>query len=278
LKQMLGERDEALQQALDFIQQSAKRWHNRLTFNNLRFAERYIKGELELFVLLKRGGVSDEQFGARLQRIPDGGSEVEHRNWQVLCPVRQPAKSRGSVESNRLIATDGRNQQAMFVDDIKPIDEPEVFAIPSSVRLERADRLQELLGSGWHLSLRHGLEFFQGRDVVPTPNWKGHPGDIWRVGVGGIGKVVKAGPDGVNSITEDERDDAGNRGDFIPDLGDSLSPLRIILGDDWIGIGPKVRGDLRFEVVDVLFRTIELQPGAVEVGHAVTSSSGADPG
>ena len=38
----LDERDEVLQQAIDFIQQSAKRSHNRLSLDNLRLSERYL--------------------------------------------------------------------------------------------------------------------------------------------------------------------------------------------------------------------------------------------
>ena len=44
------------------IQQLAERWDNRLTFKNLRLAERYLKGELEILVLLKEVGVSGKQW------------------------------------------------------------------------------------------------------------------------------------------------------------------------------------------------------------------------
>ncbi len=270
----LDERDEALQQALDFIQQSAKRWHERLTLNNLRFAERYVKAELELLILLKGTGVGAEQFGARLHRTPVGGSDENHRDWQVLCPVRQPANSCGDVKAQPFITGDGRDEQAMLIDDVQSIDEPEVFAVPSSIRLERANRLEELLGGGWHLSLRRGLEFPRRRDAIPAPDGKGHPCDVRRIGVGGVGEMVEAGSDVVNRIAEDERDGYRNRGDFIPDLGDSPSGLRVILGDDWIGIGPTEGVDLCFEVVDVLVRTIQLQPDALKAGYALPSLHG----
>lgn len=41
-----GERNEALQEALRFIDEAAQRWNNRLTFHRLRLVERYVKGEL----------------------------------------------------------------------------------------------------------------------------------------------------------------------------------------------------------------------------------------
>jgi len=190
----LDERDEALQQAIDFIQQSAKRWHNRFTYKNLRFAERYLKGELEILVLFKEVGSGAEEFGALLKRIRCRRPDTDQHGWQILCPFSLSTDRGGTVEGERLVGVADRDQQAMLVDHVEPIDQPEVFAISSSVRLERADRLQELLGGGWHLSLRHGFEFFRGRDVVPAPDGKGHPRKVWRVGVGGEGEVVKARP------------------------------------------------------------------------------------
>jgi hypothetical protein len=148
----LDERDEAFQQALDFIQQSSKRWHKRLTFKNLRFAERYIEGELELFVLVKGTGVGDEQFGARLHRIPAGGFEVEHRDWQVLCPIRQPAESGCSIEAERLVADADGDQQAMLIDDVELINQPELFSVPTLVRFEGKKRLLERLRGAAYLS------------------------------------------------------------------------------------------------------------------------------
>ena len=48
IMQVSDERDEALEEALNFINQAAQRWHNRFTLENLRLSERYIKGELGL--------------------------------------------------------------------------------------------------------------------------------------------------------------------------------------------------------------------------------------
>jgi predicted nucleic acid-binding protein len=72
-----GERDQALEKALDFINQATQLWHNRFTFKNLRLFERYIKGELG-FGVEARGILNTEKFCAffyrRLirQAIPKG--------------------------------------------------------------------------------------------------------------------------------------------------------------------------------------------------------------
>jgi hypothetical protein len=78
---VLGEGDQAPQEALDFIDQSVKRWHNRLTLKNLRLAERYLERELRIAVLLKHVGWGGEEFGALFQRVPLSWPQAYGNRW-----------------------------------------------------------------------------------------------------------------------------------------------------------------------------------------------------
>jgi hypothetical protein len=263
----LDERDEALEQALDFIQQSSKRWHNRLTFQNPRLAERYLEDELEIGVLLKEVGGGGKEWCALLNRRSLGRLDEDREGWQILCSLAGSAKECGDVEAERPVGGGGdRDEQAVYVNDIELIKKPDLFSVPTSVRLERIDRIDELLRGPWHLSAYCGLEF-SGRWGALAPDGEGHLRNVGRVRHGGVGEVIEAGPDGVNGVTEDQGYGTGERGRLRPDLDHALPRLRIILGNEWIGIGP-MEGDNRcFEVINVMFRSVELQPDAIETGH-----------
>src|SRR6266545_2838784 len=267
----LDERDEALEQALHFIQQSAERWHNRLTYKNLRLAERYLEDKLEFWVLLKELGVGTKKWCIRFNRIPLGRPDEDREGGQVLCSLAGSEQHLGSVEAERPVGGADRDEQAVLVDHVQVVDQPEAFSVPTQVRLEVVERLPELLRGSLYLSAYKGLQFGGLGDAVAA-----HDGEhsllawIWD---GGVGEVVEAGPDGVDRVAQDERYRVGDRGRIAPDLDHAFPRLRVVLGDEWVGIGPMEGDDLRFEVIDVLFRTVELQPGVIEpAGHAVTFS------
>src|SRR5207253_2444719 len=48
------ERRELIDDSIDKLQQFFEQWNNRLTIDNLRFAERYAKGEIEIIIELER--------------------------------------------------------------------------------------------------------------------------------------------------------------------------------------------------------------------------------
>lgn len=268
----LDERDEVLQQAIDFIQQSAKRWHNRLSLDNLRLSERYLEGELQILVLFKVFGVGFEEYCAILNRRLLSLDALE--DGRNLVGSVHSSEQAAHVELKACRVGIDHDKHAVLVENVQPVDQPQMLSVPTTIRLERVDRLPELLGGGWHLSLRRGLKFLRGGDVVPAPDGEGHPCDVRRAGVGSIGKVVKAGSDRVDGIAKGERNVAGNRWKLSLDLEDSLPSLSVVLGDNWIGIGPMEGNDRRFEIIDVLFRTVELQPDAIEGRHALPSSHG----
>jgi hypothetical protein len=270
---MLDERDEALEQAIHFIQESAERWHNRLTYKNLRLAKRYIEGKLEILLLVKEVDIGGKEWCALLHRIPLGRLETERHDGQVLCVLTDSAKYRSNVEGERPVGDADRDQKAMFIDRVEMVDQPDVLAVPTGVRLEGIQRLPELLRGTSYLSIYKGLQFPNRRDASLARDREYRLVSWDRDG--GVGEIVKAGPDGVDRITQDQRYRNGNRVWPWTDLGGTLPRLRIILCDDVVWIAPVELADRRFEISDVLFRTVQFQPHMIEPArHEVTSSDG----
>lgn len=167
---MPNERDEALEQAIHFIQQSAERWHDRLTYKNLRLAERYLEAKLEVFVPIKVPGIGDEQFGAILQRVDAVRANADRHGWQVLYPIGHTAKQPSGIEGHACVGGSDGEQQAMLVDQIKVVDQPELFSVPTLIRLERTQLLCETLRGTAYLSAYKGLQFCGRRDERLAPD------------------------------------------------------------------------------------------------------------
>src|SRR4051812_7623498 len=101
-----AERGDAAQQALDFIEQSAKRWNDRFTKKSGGLAEGYVEGKLGFDVGFEIGAGSSEQFRAVFYKTPVGWPEVNCKFLegvlegevsretgccvQVDCDVRRP--------------------------------------------------------------------------------------------------------------------------------------------------------------------------------------------
>jgi hypothetical protein len=199
----LDEQDEALEQALDFIQQSSKRWHNRLTYKNLRLAERYLEDKLEIWILFKELGIGAKECCALLNRIPLGRLNEDWHGWQVLCSLAGSAKHCGNIEAERPVGGTNRDEQAVLVDHVEVVDQPDVFPVPTQVRLEITERLPELLRGSLYLSAYKGLQFGRFGDATAANDGE-HGLVVWRWD-SGVGEVVQAGPDGVNRVPQDER-------------------------------------------------------------------------
>jgi len=201
-----------------------------------------------------------------LHRVTLSRTDAERHDWQVLCPVGQFSEWLGSIENQQFVGDADREQQPMLVDRVEMVDQPYELAGPIGVRLESAERLPELLGGASYRSLDEGLPIPGcGRAILTRNRKRRLTGRGWD---SGIGEVVEAGPHGVHRVTQDERDSVGDGGRLAADLGGALPGLRIILDDDVIWIGLMEGNDLRFEIIDVLFRAAHFGPNIIEsTGH-----------
>ena len=62
-------------QVVNIIRHLNERWEQRLTLDNLRLAERYVKGELHLLIHFRVGGVTEEYAALLKRKLPISGPQ-----------------------------------------------------------------------------------------------------------------------------------------------------------------------------------------------------------
>ncbi|MGB8886768.1 MAG: hypothetical protein WCC87_08585 [Candidatus Korobacteraceae bacterium] len=141
-----------------------KHFHNRLTLDNLRLSERYVKKEIHVLLHFKVG--DSEEFVASFQRETFGLVRHEHTP-QVGSPLPGMA---GEVDSlkigaftwqDTMAANIGKygEQQVMLVDTVELMDVPEDLSGPSSVWFDCVDLFYRLIPHALYTSVPHGFVF-----------------------------------------------------------------------------------------------------------------------
>jgi hypothetical protein len=189
-----------------------KRWDDRLSVENLRLSERYVKGEIYVLVCfmvpgdpvkrcalswlldLGRGGKGDRLLGDRL------GWQVEQASEHVIHPLGI------DFEPDFVGDHDGRYEQSVLVDNVKLMESPEVV-VPSAVWLDEAYRVYRGLGDALSFSSKAGLVFSKtlaDREV-----------DLAQVNAGigvsgeGVGEKIQGGSEVVGGIADKQTHSAG---------------------------------------------------------------------
>jgi hypothetical protein len=119
LTRVLDERDKALEQAIDFIHQAAERWHHRLTYKNLRLAER--ASSRRQIARVPGGQVCrsiqpvSSTTSAPLRGWPSGSTAgvqagsgwaaIASRRWASICiPTENPTPRSRKCQASRVLA------------------------------------------------------------------------------------------------------------------------------------------------------------------------------
>ncbi len=266
--QQSEERGKVEQEAIETIRRSTERFQNRLTTRNLRFAERYLEGELHLLIYFRVRGRDEELIASFEGTQFVGWSDADIKAWKVPLPSdrfealrKSPAHRRPDVD-----AAEGGpycDEQAVLVDVVQAINEPE-RVIPTRVRFGRDDRVERSLAGALYFSSREGLKTL-GR-------WREREGDIAGFGVGRIspeastnqleGEVVERAAQVMEHVPGNHAD---NRGDILSarDVIDQLACLRIALGCDEIRLGVVKAAQFQLELSDMRFGPFQLRRGAV---------------
>jgi hypothetical protein len=235
--------------AVDSIRELNKRFKERLTLNNPRLVERYVKSELFIFIRFRIAG-HDQELVARFEWLK---SVAESKKQLVLERLRHSDaeghhfRNEGADMDAPWSRTNG-DQQTVFVDVVKSVEGPEVVPLPSLVRFEVANCIHRIAPHTENLpplflSLKHGFEFLPTgsnreascRSIISAPG----PDEIKL-----IGKVVEGTPEIVNSVASDHPDgwrSFAEAGDII----NQLSCVRIALSEDFIGVGIEEDSDCR---------------------------------
>lgn len=248
----LETRGETTDDAINQVRDLGKRFSDRLTVNNLRLAERYRKGELDLWIgLAPIDGQGLTKYVAIFQHAGVSAGVYEVQQKQGASLGRDVRGGRPDEKPCNLATASDHQQQAMLVNVVHVAEAPGQF-VPSLVRLYRFDDALRGRGDARYFSLRSGVVVSLGllaeweAGVLP--------------GVAAIGfdqlpsQVVKGGPQVVGGVSNDQRNDGRDLGSELNPM-DYIPRLRITLGDKTIAgrVVPNDGQDFPFQITDVLF-------------------------
>src|SRR3954451_9615747 len=129
----------------DEIRELLYRWKDRLTLDNPRLVERYMKSDLHLLVRFRVGGI-DEHLVACLEREQVvSWSEKSAQERQISTRDSSHVFTHMSAEVEALEGRTDRHQKTMLVDVVQGMQDPEIMPIPSLVWFDRLERIYSLL-------------------------------------------------------------------------------------------------------------------------------------
>lgn len=245
-------RDELADDALDKMSQFMEQWNDQLTLDNLRLAERYLKGELELLVFFSlKGQRPAKDFCAILQK-----NGFRPHPYGLSFPP--------SCNSQLSISGCHRYQEAVLVDVVQFMDSPQVI-VPSFVRAAFLDELYCGARNPLYFGIRTGFQFL--KEVVGS----GSTLEDWITDVsrGHISvslnelpnEMIEGGSQIVKNISDEDRKSQGDlRAEMNPI--DFLARFQIALGTDGIRTCFDERINPAFEIVDVFFGPFDFCPNA----------------
>jgi len=235
----------------DQVVEMLGRFQQRLTVNNPRLAERYIKSEIHLLIHFRVRGINEE-FVAYLQR-----AEIIGRSEESLDKRNGPPddffKPTGSVSPyiETLIARSNSNQQAVLVDIVKLMEYPKIVSPPSFVWFERAQRVYSVLPHALYFSWKSGFVFI-GAPLDQKIGMKSRSGVVRTDEKQLLSQMVEGTPKVLDNVASDSCE-TDRRGVHFGHIIDQLACLRIALSADCIRLGVEENTDCAIEVIDVLF-------------------------
>jgi hypothetical protein len=236
--------------AADAVAELHESFEQRLTLDNPRLIERYLKSELRLLVHFLFEGTSD--YIACFQRAHIVGGLEKHLSELNVPPIGElpfPYVGRFCSEIHASESRPGCDNHAVFVDIVKPVERPEIGPLTSCVWFESADGIDGVLPHALYFSPKHGFKLF-GRlgnrktrlipkDASPRTNQ-----------VKLLGQMVEGTSKVIEGIASDHHDSRGNGVGSHHVMGE-ISCLRIALGADFVWVGAIKGLDCRVQVKDV---------------------------
>jgi hypothetical protein len=268
----LEQRNKPSDDAIDKMNKLMQKWKDRLTVDNLRLSERYLKGEVEVIVHLWATFPGDagyfcsilknwESSGSSENRMGDSASHVlmhlrsQSPNRRLPCQDRREG---GGITEIELPEAERHDQQeAVLVDIVKFVECPKIVA-PTLVRLERVNKPYRSGIHSLYLSRRFG--FVLGRSLAD----------------GKIGPVARGIPVCLNQLPSQvvERtaqlvdgfpDDQGEVFGWLrPNLDpkDALAGLRVLVAQHAIWVSFAEGQNPSFKITDVVFGPFDFRPNA----------------
>jgi hypothetical protein len=243
----------------DQIAQMLDRFQQRLTLDNPRFIEHYIKSELHFLVHLFVAGTSEE-YVACLQgkQIIGWPNKV---GWKVCegmilfaehfsGPIPEVADIRHEV--NTLKSGANGDQQSVLVNNIELMKDPQFVPLTAFVWLDTAKHIYSIWPQVLYYSLKSSFEI---KGTIPDNELVPRSGTGLAVRPDKkqlLGNVVNNTAQVMNRVASGSRNRSrhGVSSDYIMT---QLAHLRIVIGSDFIRLGIEEGFDLGFKINDVLF-------------------------
>ncbi|HEY4905048.1 MAG TPA: hypothetical protein VIH89_16355 [Candidatus Sulfotelmatobacter sp.] len=249
----LKQRSEVGNQVVNKVIHTLERFNNRITLNNSRFSERYIKQEIYLLVHFRVGGINKE-FVAYFQGehpICRTDVEVRHGRHGQALGLHHFREFGAEVLPNVEVAErrSYRNQKTVLVDVVQLVESPE-RVVSSLVWFDCVDSVYSILPHSLYFSSSSGFIF---RGIIKDR----------KVNVPGIANSPSANHEElisqvVESTSEIVENVPGDHGDFDwngfgpEDVVNELSHLRITLGANFVGVSSVEGQNGRLQLSDVL--------------------------
>jgi hypothetical protein len=258
----LGEtRPEASDSAADKISKMLDRFNQRLTLDNLRLIERYVKSEIILLIHFHIHGAS-EQYVAYFQRAhvvsgPEKGihfreiSRLERGQKAMLLLRSQHRSHGGAAQIYASECTSNSNDNTVLVDVVQSVEHPNLVPLASFVRLDLAKRIDSVLPQALFFSAKKGfvlLGCIENREIEFDLGSGGSEANKQQV----TGQMIESTPQILDCVPSDGNNASGD-GCNSRYLISQLSKLRVFLFNDAIGLGAEEGADLNMKIDDVFF-------------------------
>lgn len=254
---------EAQDSAADQISKMLDRFNQRLTLDNLRLIERYVKSEIFLHVHFHFKWKVADQYIAYLQRAHIlSGPEKSGHPGQIAILEKTALLQHMHVEAQKIHASvrvSNGDDNSVLIDVVQSVQYPNLVPLPSFVHFGIVKRIDSILPqSALYFSVKKGFVFLSViRDgeveiLVRSRRAKSNEAQL-------IGQVIESAPEVLDCVPRDGNNDSGNWCD-TGYLIAQFSKLRIFLFDDAIGMSAEEGVDLPFEIDDVLFGPFNFYP------------------
>jgi len=237
------------------IRKMMEKWQNRMTLDNLRLCERYLNGDVVLFIIVIPAGELSlghpSEYCAIFQNV-DSLSRLEgiENGWVDLRDGNSPAPTNPVFRQGNVAPPAGSadHEQTMLVNNVEMMDQPEIV-VSSLIRVQSVDHAFRDRADSLYLSQKVGFIF--GRSVK---NRELNPSRDVAVRLNELpNEMVEGAPQIVDSIPDDAGEIIGDSPVAInSDLLDFVSGLRIILADDEVGVGLAEGVNAGFKITDVI--------------------------
>lgn len=250
-------RQEQADDPVDKMRRLMEKWENRLTLDNLRLGERYLKGEIQLNVhLCVPGSAADARDFCAVFRYADITGRVTKQVG--IGASRLVDRCPADADPEPFQPQARHEQEFVLVENVQLMDRPEVI-VPSWVWFGLVDEYYRTRSDSLFSSTRVGSVF--GKSFIKGVLMAPHDDSSVRLNEP-AGEVIKGRMQVVYGVPDDARE-AGGDLPVTLEPNDMCARLRIYIGHDSIRAGFAEGFDRACHITDVVFGPFDFLPNEV---------------